>query len=172
MKVGTRGLVVGTSIIAALLIARPYAYKRWIGESPTYPLCVAAMDRVTVGQTRAEAESWIAEAVVADAGRWEPGPDVLARSPQSRIPVEPWRTPGYVEVTCRRYDPDMAASGQSGILAGLKLWAQMRWNGGFNVTRYELVVADDGVGTVQAFDCAAAPIDTQNCRGHGVLAGR
>lgn len=128
--------------------------------------------RVTVGQSQAEAELRIAEAVAAGAGRWEPGPDVLTRHPQSRMPIEPWRTPGYMEITCRRYDLGMAASRQRGILAGVKLWTQMRWNGAFNVTRYELVVADDGVRTVQAFDCAAAPIDTRDCRGHGVLARR
>lgn len=169
LAVSKRGLVVVTAVIAALLLARPYAYKRWIGESPTYPLCVAAMDAVIAGQSRIEAESRIAEAVTAGAGRWEPGPDVLARHPQSRIPVEPSRTSGYVEVTCRRYDPDEGVADlerRGRIIGSLRLWAQMHWNGGFNATRYELMVADDRVRTVQAFDCASAPIDTMDCREH------
>lgn len=43
MEVGKRRILIGTSIIATLLVAGPYSYSQWIGESPTYPVCVAAM---------------------------------------------------------------------------------------------------------------------------------
>jgi hypothetical protein len=100
--VGDGSRAIGRRFLAALglvLIAVVVLYQGlmnlWIGGSPKYRACAAAMRQVTVGMPWPEAERHIAAAVKAGGERWEPGPDVLAlQARDSDI------QPGTVQVTC------------------------------------------------------------------------
>jgi hypothetical protein len=187
MSTHTRRVVIGVATIAVLAALARFNYLRFLGESATYPACVAAMEAVAVGQPWSEAEARIVDAVANGAQRWEPWadvpahptPDVVAHPTADVLalltaPATDRLEVRSVQVTCVRYDPDLASSDDDagGIVPAVRMWWQMTEHGAFNYTRFEIDGAEDRVSAVTARDCNMWPIDIVECREHGAPPGK
>jgi hypothetical protein len=147
------GLVV---LVAALGHA---AFLSWIGELPTYPACVAALERVATARTAAEAERYMAQAQASGAWRERPGIDA-SLAPGQVV------TPGTVKVGCRRFEEDHLMQDAPTRLDFLRKLAQEIHRGGLDYTVVEAVVQGDSVRVVRFENCQFGCVDCLRCRNH------
>jgi hypothetical protein len=155
-------LVAAAAILVAVLGYS--AFVRWLGESPMYPKCVAAMEIVATGQSRSEAEALVATAEAAGGERWELKPEDATFGPDG--PPDLGMAAGTVVVWCARYDPDLGVDmgDNGGILQSLQYYGQLNWHGGFNRSRFEFNAQRGTVLYLRAHDCRTGGVDSEECR--------
>jgi hypothetical protein len=134
---------VGLVLIVVVVLYRGLL-NLWIGGSPQYRTCAAAMRQVVVDMPWSEAERHIAVAVKVGGERWEPGPDVLAD------PMAAFQgfIPGMVQVNCWHYG--------YGRVGQLRIWlaaVERRSDYVPFCTTFDLWQLHDRVGAVSSENC-------------------
>lgn len=133
----------GLLLVAAVVLYR--VTDLWVGGSPRYRACAAAMRQVVVVMPWSEAERHIDAAVQAGGERWEPGPEVLAE-PDANWGIEP----GTVQVTCWHFG--------SGRVGRFRQWL-VAVNPGLSdrvrfCTNFDLRKVDERVAVARSENCA------------------
>src|SRR6187549_181759 len=107
--------IAGLALMLALVVMARAAYGRWLGVSPTFAPCVAALEEVTVGQGLAQARPYLLDAVAAGAQMWPEGPGLLADDGAGASTGSRSWSESFI---CPRYLPD----DREGLLPSLRMW--------------------------------------------------
>jgi hypothetical protein len=157
----TRRRAVSFAIVLTVIILvglGVVAYVRANAEPAAARACVAAMEAITPGMVRAEAESCLAAAVAAGGERWEPEPGSVDVAP------------GTVQVVCRRFQPPDGPPFASEWLWLVSVRPSLLPHaprGAFAMALFELQFAGDTVATAEANDClTTSGPDPETCRAH------